>query len=469
VTRQLLIAATPGELRAAMTDAGELVDFRLVRTVGGSRVGEIHLGRVVRLLPALRAALVDIGLDRPAFLSADDSTSRQGLSEVHEGASILVQVKRDARADKAAAVTLRVRLAGEVLDWTPTRPGAAADEISVGARGEAIAAVSPLLRPGEGVRLHAASVDASPEMLAATVSAQRARWETISERRDRAEPPRCLEVVPPLERLLRGLADETVDEIVIDDPVISAEVCRWLVRFCPPLVDRLIPHRGETPLFETAGIADSVAGLFEFLVPLSSGGAISIEPTSAATLIDVDSGSLDEERSSGDDAALEVNLRAAVEIARQIRLRGLAGAMVVDFITLRRREHRERLLAGFAAAMAAAALDAQILGWTRLGNIELTRPRRGPPLHEIVHERTSQGGYVKTALTVALDALAAAARQALTRPGRALVLRVHPSVAAILDGEAQSARQGLGTRLGRSLAVVAEPTRAREAVDIGIA
>jgi len=469
VTRQLLIAATPGELRAAVTDAGDLVDFRLVRTVGGSRVGEIHLGRVVRLLPALRAALVEIGSDRPAYLSADDATSRQGLAGLHEGATVLVQVKRDARADKAAAVTLRVRLAGEILDWTPNRPGVTAEEIAVASRGEAVAATDRLLRSGEGVRLHAASADATSEMLAAAISAQRARWAAISELRDRVQLPSCLETVPPLERLLRGLADETIDEIVVSDPLIAASLRQWLARDCPPLVDRLVAHRGDTLLFEAAGIADSVASLFDFRVPLPSGGAISIEPTSAATFIDVDSGSLEDERSTGDDAVLEVNLRAAAEIARQIRLRGLAGAMVVDFITLRRREHRDRLLAGFAAAMAAAALDAQILGWTRLGNIELTRPRRAPPLHEIVHERTPQGGYVKTAMTVALDALAAAARQALTEPGRALVLRVHSSVAAILDGEALSARQALETRLGRSLAVVAEPARARESIDIEVA
>lgn len=466
MTRRLLIAATPGELRAAVVEEGELVDFRLVRAVGGSHVGEIYLGRVIRLLPALRAALVEIGLDRPAFLSADDTTSRHGLAGLHEGAAVLVQVKRDARADKAAAVTLRVRLSGRLLEWTPTRPGVAADELESTVRGKLTAVVTHLLQANEGVRLLTAAADASQEMLATAVAAQRGRWAAISEQRDRAEAPYCLDSVPPLQTLLRTLADDTLDEVIVDDPAISAEVRGWLIRECPSLVTRLVSHRGGTSLFETAGVAEPIAALFDFRVPFAGGGAIAIEPTSAATLIDVDSGSLEEERNVGDDAMLEVNARAATEIARQIRLRGLAGAIVVDFIMLRRREHRDRLLVHFGAALAAAAADTQLLGWTRLGNVELTRPRRRAPLHEIVFERTAQGGYVKSLLTVALDALAAVARQASAAPGRALGLRLHPAVAAVLDGEALSARHVLETRLGQSLTVTSESSRGRDTFDI---
>ncbi len=464
--RRLLIAATPGELRGAVAEADELVDFRLVRTAGRSAVGDVFLGRVVRLQPALRAALVEIGQERPAYLSADDAVPRQGLASLTEGESVVVQVKRDAWADKAAAVTLRPRLRGRMLDWAPTRPGAVAEEVAPRFREQIAARIAGLLRSGEGVRVHARGGDASSEELGAAIAAMRARWARIEERRARAEPPACLEATAPLERLLDALADESVSEIVVDDARVLAEARAWLERERPTLASQLSLHRGPAALLEAAGLAEAAASLLELRVALPSGGAITIEPTTAAPLIDVDSGSLEGEGKAGEDALLAVNLEAATAVARQIRLRGLAGALVVDFIALRRRESRERLLEAFRAALSAAVPEAQLLGWTRLGHVELTRPRGEAPLHEIVFERTGQGGYRKTALTVGLEALAAVARCVAAEPGRVPELRVHPTVAAVLAGEAEPARQALETRLGRPLGVVADPGRARDSFDI---
>lgn len=465
--RRLLIAATPGELRGAVVDGGSLVDFRLVRTVGQSAVGDIFLGRVTRLQPALRAALVDIGQERPAYLSADDAAARQSLAGLTEGARVVVQVKRDARADKAAAVTLRPRLRGRLLDWAPARSGVIADEVSPKLRDRASERVAGQLCAGEGVRLHAGAGSASPDDLSAGIARLRARWRRIEERRAGAEAPACLEAIPPLSRLLDTLADQSTEEIVADDPRVLTEARDWLARERPALVERLSLHRGPPAILESAGVAETVAGLLELRIALPSGGAVAIEPTSAATLIDVDSGSLEGEGRSGEDALLAANLEAAPLIARQIRLRGIAGALVVDFIGLRRRESRERLLEAFRAALAAEVPEAQLLGWTRLGHVELTQARREAPLHEIVFERTDAGGYAKTALTVGLEALAVVARRVDTEPASAPTLRVHPAVATALAGVADPARRALETRLGRAVSIVAEPSRARDSFDIG--
>lgn len=465
MTRRLLIAAAPGELRAALVEDGELRDFRLARTVGASAVGEVHLGRAVRLLPALRAALVEIGQARPAFLSADDGLQRD-LEGLHEGAAVLVQVKRDARADKAAAVTQRIRLTGHFLDFIPFRPGVIAEELAVAQRERTVARVAGLLETGEGARLHPTAVRAAEAALAAEIAALRARWREIERRREAAEPPACLETRPPLAALLAEFADATLERIAVDDPTVLAEARRWLAQEAPALAERLAMHREGAALFEAEGVADVVASLLDLRIALSAGGAVAIEPTSAATLIDVDSGSLGEERGGGEEALLAVDLAAAEAIARQIRLRGLAGALVVDFVALRRREMRERLLEAFRTALAHEVPDAQLLGWTRLGHAELTRPRRRAPLHEILCERTAVGGLVKTALTVALDALAAVQRQVAAQPGRALTVHAHPEVAAALQGEAAPARAALEARLGRPLAIVPEPAWARETLEI---
>ena len=464
--RRLLIAASPGELRGAVVVGETLVDFRLVRTVGRSAVGDVFLGRVVRLQPALRAALVEIGQTRPAYLSADDAASRQGLGGLTEGASVLVQVKRDARSDKAAAVTLRPRLRSRLLDWTPVRPGVGADEVEPKLRDRLVERIAALLKPGEGVGLHASAGVASSETLDASIAALRARWTAIEERRARSEPPVSLEAVAPLARLLEALAEASIDEIVVNDPRVLAEARAWFSREHPALAERLALHRGPPDLLEAASVAGAIADLQELRVGLRGGGALTIEPTAGATVIDVDSGSLEGEVRTGEEALLRVNLEAAVEIPRQIRLRGLAGALVVDFIGLRRRENRERLLEAFRAALTAEVPEAQLLGWTRLGHVELTRPRREAPLHEIVFERTAGGGSVRTALTVALAALAAVERRVAAEPSRKPELRVHPAVAAVLAEEAAPARQALETRLGRPLAIVAEPGRAPDGFDI---
>jgi|GEM_PF-322810 Rne/Rng family ribonuclease len=464
--RRLLVASSPGELRAAVVDRTGLVDFRLARTVGRSAVGDLYLGRVVQLMPALRAALVDIGQERPAFLSADDAAPRRGLAGVTEGATLLTQVKRDARADKAAAVTQRLRLRGPILEWTPTRPGVVAEDVARDDRERVAAQASKLLRPGEGVRLREDAAQASVEELATAVVAMRSRWNAIEERRRRAAPPACLETMPVLAGLLDELADTDVGELVVDDPAVLAEARAWLSRERPALVERLALHRGQEPLLEAAGVAETAAELLEPRLSLAGGGTLTIEPTAAATLLDVDSGALEGEAASGEAALLTVNLAAAPVIARQIRLRGLAGALVVDFIGLRERAAREQLLDAFRAALEAQAPDAQLLGWTRLGHVELTRPRRRAPLHEIVFEPRERGGYTKTATTTALEALASVARRVAAEPASAPRLRLHPAVAAVLAGEAAPAVQALETRTGRKISVVSEPGRARDTFDI---
>lgn len=464
MSRSLLVASLPGEFRAAIVEGARLVEFRLVRTVGASHVGEIYLGRVVRLLPALRAALVEIGLERPAFLSADDCLPRRDLAGLHEGAAIPVQVTRDQRADKAARVAMRIRLAGRLMAWTPGRPGVAAPDRRAAKR---IGLVSSWLNPGESVRLLPEASSAADDALAADLAELRARWAALEARSLAAEPPHCLEAVPPLAGLLAELADPALDAVIVDDAAVHAEIRGWLARERAALVALLAHHRGPLPLFEAHGIAEAVAGLFDFHVPLAGGGALTIEPLATATFIDVDSGALAEEPRTGEEALLSADLAAAAEIAHQIRLRSLGGAIIVDFIALRRTDARARLVAALQRSLEAEAGDSQVIGWTRLGHMEVIRPRRRVPLHDLVFERAGRGGLVKTPLTVALEALAAASRQAAAAPARLLALRLHPSAASVLEGEAALARKALEGRLGQALAIVAEPGFPRETFDIG--
>lgn len=273
-----------------------------------------------------------------------------------------------------------------------------------------------------------------------------------------AKPPARLD--PPEPAILRAakpFLGSDIERVLIDE----RGALMALRRAHPELAERLVFHGDDTPLFETLGVAEQVDAVLQPRVPLAGGGAIFVEASHAATMIDVDGGAR---------GALAANRAAAAAIARQIRLRNLAGPIVVDFVGMKSREDRDQVTAALKAALAENDDKVELLGWTKLGHFELIRPRREPPLAELLFEQASDGMIRKTALTVALEALRTVAREAAARPGKGFVLAVHPDIAAVLDqGAGEAARHWLEARLGRKLAVTAEPQRARDAVDIRVA
>jgi Ribonuclease G/E len=393
VNRTLVLAVSPGEVWAALEEDGELTGLRIARDGAADAVGAVYLGRVVALRPELPAALVDIGLDRPAFLDARDADKKRGIAGLTEGAALIVEIIKAARADKAVGIRV--------------------------------------LAPGDERRkvYESAARDAKPPA-----------------RLDRAEPAVIAAAKP--------LLAPAPDRILIDDRPALAELRRAL-----PDLAALLTFHGETiPLFDALGIAEQVDAVLQPRVKLAGGGALIIEGTHAATLIDVDGGTQN---------ALAANLEAALALARQIMLRNLAGPMVVDFIGMKKREDRDQVAATLQAALAGSGETVELLGWTRLGHFELVRARREPPLGELFYEAGPDGGWRKTALTIALDALRRVAREAAAQPSKNFAVAAHPDVAAALEeGQGRAARQALEARLGRKLAVAAEPQRAREAIDI---
>jgi ribonuclease G len=476
VSRDLLISASPGELRAALVEAGRAVEFWIERIGTGSLVGEIHLGRILRVLPALPAAHVDIGTGRPAFLSQEDAIDlapegkrADGIASwVHEGQAILVQVTRDAQGDKAAGVSARLRLAGHLLTLTPTRSKIVVPRIcGRERRAEIVALLSGGLRQGYGAVIDLPGLAAPPEAILAEVSALQARWDGLSERARRAEPPAVIESEDdPLGRLLVESVATQPERILVDGRAAYAEARAWFARHRADLSGALVFDDGDGEIFERHGIGDDLASATSLRVALPGRGSLVIEATAAMTVIDVDGGGAVKRSGTSATTILAVNQSAAEEAARQIRLRNLAGAIVVDFISMARRADRDTVLKIFSEALAGDPAQPQILGWTRLGHVELTRRRRRKPLAEILGERGEHGGWTKSAATIALETLRMAARQAARIPARAPVLAVHPEIAAALGGEAGQARRALAADLARPVAVEADPTMPRESFDI---
>jgi ribonuclease G len=444
---ELLITAGPGEWRAALLEDGVPVEL-FVERGDWREAGSIHLGRVRRLLPALGAMLVDIGDDRPAFLRAREVLPRG--RQLDEGERVIVQILREAQGGKAARLTTSVALRGALVELRWGRPGirggetlSSADRANLSAvAGEAAAGVR-LLRPEP--------LDA----LIAEVMDLNRRWRDILDRAVRLAPPARLD--PPLSfgAALAARLPAAPGQILVDDPAIVPEL-----RGVFP--DTVMQHKPEAEWpVELDAVFDQ--GLAE-TVGLAGGGSIHFEAARTAVLIDVDSGT--PATGSLETTGLAFNLAAAEIIARQIRLRNLGGGIVIDFVGLEDRKLRERVRYTLAEALMPDPARPQILGWTRLGHIELVRPRRGRPLAEALLKPRPGGALVKTAVTMAHEVLRALRREARAQPGRRWHLTVTPDVAAALAGVAAAALRAIEERFGRTIAIEADPSLGRDRFQI---
>jgi Ribonuclease G/E len=465
---ELLIAAGPGEWRATLLEDGVPVELYVERG-DRSEAGSIHLGRVRRLVPALGAMLVDIGGDRPAFLPESEVLPRG--RRLDEGERVVVQIWREAQGGKAARLTTGVVLRGKRVELRFGRPGILGGEtLSPAERARLLASVAgfdraphpasgeregPAKREGEGPSGLRLLGPASVETLIAEATDLNRRWRDISDRAARLSPPSRLD--PPLSfaAAVAGALPTTPGRILVDDPAIVPEL-----RAVFP--DTVMQHKPEAawPVDLDAVFDRALAGT----VALAGGGSVHIEETHAAVLIDIDSGS--PETGSPERTGLAVNLAAVDAIARQIRLRNLGGGIVIDFVGFEDRRLREQVRDALSEALAPDPALPQILGWTRLGHLELVRPRRGRPLAEALLEPRSGGPLIKTAVTVAHEALRALRHEARIQPGQRWRLTVNPDVAAALAGGAAAALHALEERFGREIATEADPGLDRDRFQI---
>jgi ribonuclease G len=410
---EILIDSAPGSTRVALLSGDRLVELWIERASGGSSaagipaadslVGSIHLGRVAKLAPAIDAAFVEIGHGSAGFLAAGDARGALGRDGaplrtaaadreapisrlLGEGDALLVQVTRDASGEKGPNLSARLALAGHFLLLQPNRPGIAFARRLAGdvERKRLEAAVAPLVEPGEGVLLRSAAMGATAKMLGDELQSLRAAWREILRRASEARPPALLraEDVAPI-RALREHAGPALRRVASNSRAILARVEDWLARYGFEDQTACRLHRGHEPIFAEHECEEQIAEALEPVVTLPSGGRLVVGRLEALTAIDVDSG-----RHEGGgrfaESSLAVNLEAAGEIARQIRLRNLAGIIVIDFIHTQSAAHRARVAKALAAAMAEDPVAAQHGGWTRLGLYELARERRRLSLEELM-------------------------------------------------------------------------------------
>lgn len=428
---------SPGETRIALTDGkGRLVELRIERIDRPSMVDGVYRGRVRRVEPGLDGAFVDFGAGVEGFLRR-----HKGL---HEGQAITVQVSRDGSGSKGPALSDRIALPGRYLVWTPARPGIVYSKRLGGGRERArLETVMPaILQEGEGVAVRAAAANIDDAVIALEAERLRAAWRALSESAPVAAVPDVLVAPPSL--LARTLRDVESGDTAIDDRLALREALTLVDDHMPDRQGRVHLHADTVPIFEAHGIADAIEGVCDRIVSLPGGARLTFDTAEALTAIDIDSGAGG--RGSSDGASLKTNLAVLPEVARQIRLRNISGLIVVDFISVKRKDARAQFLQAVRQAFRHDPLQVDVLDLTVAGLVELTRRRMSPPLDDLLRRRATA--------TAAPEAVACAilrAAQRLKGPGVPCAT-ASPEVAELLeDGPFAPALAAVNRRLGQPL------------------
>jgi ribonuclease G len=478
--QDILINWAPQETRVAVVENGAVQELHVERALERGLVGNVYLGKVVRVLPGMQSAFIDIGLERAAFLHVADLNPGPKTDtppvpierQVFEGQTLTVQVVKDAIGTKGARLSTQVSIAGRMLVFLPhdshigisQKIGSAELRESLRARVTALAADG-----GGGFILRTNAEEAADEELADDIRYLRRTWTTIRERAMRQPPGTLLHQDLGLaERVLRDLCTEATQSIRIDSRMQFEALQAFGRTYMPAVVARLEHYRGERPIFDLFGIEEDVARALARRVELKSGGYLIIDQTEAMTTVDVNTGGFVGARNF-DDTIFRTNLEAAGAIARQLRLRNLGGMIIVDFIDMTREEHRQAVLAELRKHLARDRTRTTVSGFSALGLVEMTRKRTRESLAHMLCEPcpTCQGrGQVKTTRSVCYDILREILREARQFAPKEFRVVASPAVVEMLLDEESVHLAGLSEFIGKPISLSAEPTTNPEQYDI---
>ncbi len=454
---ELLINYSPYETRVALLEEGNLVEFYVERPKEKGVVGNIYKGRVVRVLPGMKAAFVDVGLSRTAFLYEGDflpvfegeelfgeqtGTLNRGICEVlKEGQEILVQVIKEPVGQKGARLSTNITLPGHYLVYLPymNHIGVSRKIRDEGER-ERLRGIVEELRPeGTGWIVRTAAQGASAEEMKPELNFLLSLWEEISSRAERVKAPALVyEELDASLRAVRDLVTREVSSVVIDDRDAYEKILSFLSRAAPHLKGCVKLHEGPKPLFETYGLEVDPKRILSPKVWLKSGGFIVIEPCEAFTAVDVNTGRYVGKKDL-EETVYRTNLEAAKEIAYQLRLRNIGGLIVVDFIDMEDPEHREEVFKALREALKKDRAKSVVSPISDFGLLELTRERRRESLYEVFFERCPHcggEGFVKSRRTLCYEIFRRLEKMSPHIKGKTVELRLHPELAEALAEEA---------------------------------
>ena len=484
MSEDILINITPQETRVALVLQGAVQELHIERTLSRGMAGNIYLGKVVRVLPGMQSAFIDIGLERAAFLHVADiwnARSHDGPPApptpierlLYDGQSITVQVIKDPIGTKGARLSTQISIAGRMLVYLPQDSHIGISQrIENEAERDALRQkVMKLLQPEEkgGFIIRTMAEDASDADLAMDVDYLRKTWATILQQaKVRPAPTLMHQDLNLAQRVLRDFVTDDTASIQVDSRENFLMLQQFGNLYTPSVLARLVHYTGERPLFDLYGVEEEIERALGRRVDLKSGGYLVVDQTEAMTTIDVNTGSFVNGRNF-DDTIFKTNLEAAQAIARQLRLRNLGGIIVLDFIDMENAEHKASVLSELHKALARDRTKISVSSFSALGLVELTRKRTRESLAHILCETCpacAGKGQVKTARTICYEILRELLREAKQfNPREFRILASQLVIDMFLEEESQHLAM-LGDFIGKPISLQVESVYHQEQYDI---
>ncbi|HEY3488347.1 MAG TPA: Rne/Rng family ribonuclease, partial [Gammaproteobacteria bacterium] len=451
--RMLINATQPEELRVAMVDGQKLYNLDIEIPSREQKKANIYKGRITRVEPSLEAVFVDFGSERHGFLpfkeitsdyldpKAVDDQGRPILKDaIREGQELIVQVEKEERGSKGAALTTKIGLAGRYLVLMPTDPraGGVSRRIEGDDRSEARELLNQLAIPENmGVIVRTAGVDRSAEELGWDLSYLLNVWNAITQASERSAPFLIYQESNVIIRALRDHYQSDVGEVIIDEETVYQQAYNFLQLIMPNEVRKLKKYSETVPLFNRFQIESQIESAFQRSVTLPSGGAIVIDHAEALTAIDINSARATK-GSDIEETALHTNLEAADEIARQLRLRDLGGLIVIDFIDMMANRNQREVENRLRNAMKLDRARVRIGRISRFGLLEMSRQRLQPSIGEatlITCPRCDGHGTIRSIESLSLAILRLVEEEAMKENTARVIAQVPVDVATFLINE----------------------------------
>ncbi|MFZ7235151.1 ribonuclease E [Avibacterium gallinarum] len=476
--RMLINATQKEELRVALVDGQRLFDLDIESPGHEQKKANIYKGRITRVEPSLEAAFVDYGAERHGFLPLKEIAreyfpadyvyqGRPNIRDIlHEGQEVIVQVNKEERGNKGAALTTFVSLAGSYLVIMPNNPraGGISRRIEGEERLELKEALSSLDVPeGVGLIVRTAGVGKSPEELQWDLKVLLHHWEAIKQASESRPAPFLIhQESDVIVRAIRDYLRRDIGEILIDNQKVYEKAKAHIKLVRPDFINRVKLYQGEVPLFSHYQIESQIESAFQREVRLPSGGSIVIDVTEALTAIDINSA---RSTRGGDieETALNTNLEAADEIARQLRLRDLGGLIVIDFIDMTPIRHQREVENRMRDAVRQDRARIQISRISRFGLLEMSRQRLSPSLGESSHHvcpRCQGTGKIRDNESLSLSILRLLEEEAIKENTKQVHTIVPVQIASYLLNEKRKAISSIERR--HNVDIVVAPNEAME-------
>ena len=487
MSEDILINITPQETRVALIVQGAVQELHIERTLSRGLTGNVYLGKVVRVLPGMQSAFIDIGLERAAFLHVADIWEARSAHDsggpppapmpiekmLFDGQVLTVQVIKDPIGTKGARLSTQVSIAGRMLVYLPQDSHIGiSQKIENEAERELLRTrVQRLLPPDEkgGYIVRTVAEEASDPDLQADIDYLRKIWSAISNAA-RCKPATTLlyQDLNLAQRVLRDFVTIDTASISVDSRENYVNLRDFAEAYTPGELSRLQHYTGERPLFDLYGVEEEILRALGRRVELKSGGYLIVDQTEAMTTIDVNTGGFVSGRNFA-DTIFKTNLEAAHAIARQLRLRNLGGIIILDFIDMENAEHRAAVLAELKKTLSRDRTKISVSNFSALGLVEMTRKRTRESLAHILCEpcpACGGKGQVKTSRTICYEILRELLREAKQfNPREFRILASQEVVDLFLEEESQHLAM-LGDFIGKKISLQVETSYHQEQYDV---